>query len=71
MVGLVRRLWQAEGEAPRQAVRPSGDRGVCGAERVKDTLTNTLSILLVDTETHVLLVDCIVIYLLETHALNL
>ncbi len=32
LVGIVRGLWQAGGEAARQAVRPSGGRGVCGAE---------------------------------------
>lgn len=32
LAGSVRGLWQAGGEAARQAVRPSGGRGVCGAE---------------------------------------
>lgn len=60
----------------RQAVRPSGGRGVCGAEgsavRIIDTLTNTHFFLSrLNTNSHTLLIRCLVTYLLETHALNL
>lgn len=59
----------------RQAVRPSGGRGVCGAEgsalRIIDTLTNIHFLSCSNTNSHTLFIRCLVTYLLETHALNL